>query len=98
VLAAYFCKIYIQLAASQMQISFSRVQISISRMQISVSQLPTGSKFHSVGRRASRLQIAFGEWLSNKIPKFIYSLHAAGEQPNEICIWLADSRMQIMQK
>jgi hypothetical protein len=51
VLAAYFCKICIQLAASQMQISFSRMQISISRMQISFSQPPTGCKFHSVSRQ-----------------------------------------------
>jgi hypothetical protein len=36
VLAAYFCKICIRLAASWMQISFS--------------QPPAGCKFHSVGR------------------------------------------------
>jgi hypothetical protein len=33
-----------------------------------------------------------------KIPKFINSLHAAGDQPNEICILLVASQMQILQK
>jgi hypothetical protein len=55
VLAAYFCKICIRLAASRMQISFSPV--------------PAGCKFHSVGRHpdanfiqsaTSRMQIASG--------------------------------------
>jgi hypothetical protein len=36
--------------------------------------------------------------LQYKIPKFINSLYAAGDQPNEICILLAASRMQILQK
>jgi hypothetical protein len=52
--AAYFCKICIWLAASQMQISFSR--------------LPAGWKFHAVSRpvanfiqsATSRMQIATG--------------------------------------
>jgi hypothetical protein len=55
VLAAYFCKICIRLAASRMQISFSWSQ--------------AGCNFHSVGRHpdanfiqsaASRMQIASG--------------------------------------
>jgi hypothetical protein len=46
VLAAYFCKICIQLVTSRMQISFSRMQISTSRMQISFSQPPAGCKLH----------------------------------------------------
>jgi hypothetical protein len=33
-----------------------------------------------------------------KITKFINSLHAAGDQPNEIFIRLAASWMQILQK
>jgi hypothetical protein len=90
VLAAYFCKIYIPLAASRMQISFSW-------MQISFSQLPTRCKFHSVGRKpdANCIRLAAIQY---KIPKFINILHAAGNQPNEICTQLADSRMQSLQK
>jgi hypothetical protein len=33
-----------------------------------------------------------------KIPKFINNLHAASDKPNEICIQLAASLMQILQK
>jgi hypothetical protein len=33
-----------------------------------------------------------------KIPEVINSLHAAGNQPKEICIRLAASQMQIFQK
>jgi hypothetical protein len=81
-LAAYFCKICIQLA---------------SRMQISYSRPPTGCKFHSVGRQpdANRIGLAAIQY---KIPKFINSLHAAGDQPNEIRIRLAANWMQILQK
>jgi hypothetical protein len=32
--------------------------------------------------------------ISLKIPKFINSLHVAGDQPNEICIQLAANWMQ----
>jgi hypothetical protein len=89
-----------QISFSRMQISFSRMQISFSRMQISFShfsRLPTGCKFHSVSRQPDANCI----WLAAikyKIPKFINSLHTAGNQLNEICIQLADSRMQIWQK
>jgi hypothetical protein len=79
VLAAYFCKICIWLAASRMQISFSPP--------------PAGCKFHSVGHQLDANCI----WLAAmqyKIPR----LHAASDQPNEICILLAASRMQILQK
>jgi hypothetical protein len=71
-------------------------------MQVSFSQLPAECTFHSVSHHPdanfiqsapSRMQIA----MQYKIPKFINSLHAAGDQPNEICILLVDSRMQILQ-
>jgi hypothetical protein len=97
VLAAYFCKIYIQLSASQMQISFSWMPIPISQMHISFSRPPTGCKFHSVGRQPDANCIGLAA-IQYKKAKFINSLHAAGDQPNEICIPLADSRMQILQK
>jgi hypothetical protein len=73
-------------------------------MQISFSQPPAGCKFHSVGRHldanfihsaASRMQLASGYRPCNtKYPV----LHAASVQPNKICILLAASRMQILQK
>jgi hypothetical protein len=44
------------------------------------------------------MQIASVVAMQYKIPKFINSLHMAGNQPNEICIRLAASRMQILQK
>jgi hypothetical protein len=62
-------------------------------MQISFSLLPSGCKFHSVGRQPD----ANCTWLAAmkyKIP----SLHADSDQPNEICILLVGSRMQILQK
>jgi hypothetical protein len=96
VLAAYFCKICIRLAASRMQISFSRP--------------PAGCKYNSVGRQpdanciqlaARRMQISFsrppaeyklhlasGLAIQNTQPLFINSLHLAGDEPNEICIQL----------
>jgi hypothetical protein len=72
-------------------------------MQISFSQPPAGCKFHSVDRHpdANFIQSAPAgcklHWLAAmqyKIP----SLHAASDQPNEIFILLAASRMQILQK
>jgi hypothetical protein len=55
-------------------------------MQISFSRPPAGFKLHPASGYPS------------KIPKFINSLHAAGDQPNEICIRLAAIWMQIFQK
>ncbi len=64
-------------------------------MQISFSGPPAGCKFHSVGRHwckfhsVGRQPDANYIWLAAlqyKIPKFINSLHAAGDQPNEFCI------------
>jgi hypothetical protein len=68
-----------------MQISFSWMQISSSWMQISFSWLPTGYKFQSVGRQPDANCIRLAA-IQQKIVKFINSLHAAGDQPNEICI------------
>jgi hypothetical protein len=64
-------------------------------MQISFSQPPAGCKLHSIA--AIRMQISIQSAASRmqyKIPSF----HAASDQPNEICILLAASRMQILQK
>jgi hypothetical protein len=47
-----------------------------------------GCKFHTVGRQPDANYILLAA-LQYKIPKFINSLHAAGDQPNEICIQLA---------
>jgi hypothetical protein len=62
-------------------------------MKISFSWLPSGCKFHSVGRQpdANCIRLAAMQY---KIP----SLHAASDQPNEICILLVASQMQIWQK
>jgi hypothetical protein len=73
------------------------IQSASSRLQISFSQPPSGCKFHSVGHQLDANCI----WLAAmqyQIPKFINSLHAAGDQPNEICILLVASQMQIFQK
>jgi hypothetical protein len=69
------------------------IQLAASRMQISFSQLPAGCKFNSVGRQpdANCIRLAAMQY---KIP----SLHAASDQPNEICILLAASQMQTLQK
>jgi hypothetical protein len=58
------------------------IQLAAIRMQISFSRPLAGCKLHP----ASAMQY--------KIP----SLHAASDQPNEICILLAASQMQILQK
>jgi hypothetical protein len=88
-LAAYFCKICIRLAASRMQISFSRPQPGCKFHCRPLS----GCKFHSVGCQldANCIRLAAMQY---KIP----SLHMASDQPNEICILLATSWMQILQK
>jgi hypothetical protein len=74
-------------------------------MQISFSQPPARCKFHSVDCQPlashqplarCKLHPASGHAIQNT--KFINSLHVAGNQPNEICIWLAASQMQILQK
>jgi hypothetical protein len=59
-----------------------------------VIQMPAGCKFHSVSRQpdANWIRLAAMQY---KIPKFINSLHAAGDQPNEICNWLSANRMQL---
>jgi hypothetical protein len=62
-------------------------------MQISFSWPPSGCKFHSVGRQLDVNCIRLAA-MQYKIP----SLHAASDQPNEICNLLAASRMQILQK
>jgi hypothetical protein len=64
-------------------------------MQISFRRPPAGCKFHSVSRQpdAKCIRPAVMQY---KIPNFINSLHAAGDQPNEICIWLEASQMQIL--
>ncbi len=91
VLAAYFCKICIQLAASRMQISFS--------------QPLAGCKFHSVGLHldenfiqsaASRMQIASGQQPCNT--KYPICMRLATNQMKFASCWLAASRMQIFQK
>jgi hypothetical protein len=70
-LAAYFCKIYIRLAARQMQISFS--------------QPPAGCKFHSVGRHpgASFIQSA-ASWMqiASASSHAIHNAQFACGQPN----------------
>jgi hypothetical protein len=75
-------------------------------MQISFSRPQAGCKFYSVGRHpdanfiqsaASRMQIANCIRLvamQYKIP----SLHAAGDQPNAICILLAARQIQSLKK
>jgi hypothetical protein len=62
-------------------------------MQISFSLPPSECKFHSVGCQpdANCIQPAAMQYK-------IHSLHAASDQPNEICILLAASQMQILQK
>jgi hypothetical protein len=72
-------------------------------MQISFSQSTAGCKFHSVRRHpdanfivsrqpdANCIRLAAMQY---KVP----SLHAASDLPNEICILLVASRMQILQK
>jgi hypothetical protein len=50
---------------------------------------PARCKFHSVGRKPD----ANCNKLQYKIPKFIKSLHVAGDQPNEICTQLAANLM-----
>jgi hypothetical protein len=62
-------------------------------MQISFSWLPSGCKFHSVGRQpdANSNRLAAMQY---KMP----SLHAASDQPHEICILLAATQKQILQK
>jgi hypothetical protein len=62
-------------------------------MQSSLSRPPSGCKFHSVCRQPDTNGIRLAA-IQYKIP----SLHAAGDQQNEICILLAASRMQILQK
>jgi hypothetical protein len=62
-------------------------------MQISFSRPPTGCKFHSVGHQTDANCIRLAA-IQQKIPKFVNSLHAAGDQPNEICIQLAANWMQ----
>jgi hypothetical protein len=62
------------------------IQLAASRMQISFSQQPAGCKLHPAAA------------MCHKIPKFIYSLHVASDQLNEISIRLVASRMQILQK
>jgi hypothetical protein len=61
------------------------------------SWLPAGCKFHSVSRQpdGNCIQLAAMQY---KIPKFINSLHATSDQPNEICNRLVASRMQILHK
>jgi hypothetical protein len=74
---------------------------------------PAGCNFHTAGCKFQSARCKFNlvgcqpdanfiqsaaSQIQYKIPKFINSLHAAGDQPNEICIWLADSQIQILQK
>jgi hypothetical protein len=73
------------------------IQSAASWMQISFSQPPAGCKFHSVSRQPDANCIRRAA-MQYKIPRFINSLHVAGDQPNEICIRLAASLMQILQK
>jgi hypothetical protein len=56
-------------------------------MQISIGQPPAGCKFHSVGRHVD----------VNFIQSAVSRMQAS-DQPNEICILLVASRMQILQK
>jgi hypothetical protein len=69
------------------------IRLAACRMQISFSQPPAGCKFHSVGCQpdANCIQLAAMQYK-------ITSLHAASDQPNEICMLLAASRMQILHK
>jgi hypothetical protein len=79
------------------QLDANFILSAASRMQISFSRLPAGCKFNSVGHQpdANCIQPAA---LQYKILKLINSLHVASNQPNEFCIRLAASRMQILQK
>ncbi len=80
VLAVYFCKHYMQLAAS---CSVLIIRLAASLKQISYSRPPASCKLHPFAT------------MKYKIPKFINILHATGTEPNEICIWLATNWMQI---
>jgi hypothetical protein len=62
------------------------IQSAASRMQISFRQLPAGCKLHLASGLAIHKYTNLSMW------------HVAGGQPNEICIRLAASRMQILQK
>jgi hypothetical protein len=62
------------------------IQSAASRMQISFSWPPAECKLHP----------ASGLAIQNTQRKFINSLHVAGDQPNEICIRLTASWMQIL--
>jgi hypothetical protein len=55
---------------------------------------PAGCKFYSVSCQpdANCIRLVVMQY---KIPKFINSLHAAGDQLNDICIWLVANQMQI---
>jgi hypothetical protein len=85
----------------------SFIQLADSRMQTSSSWPPARCKFHSVGCQpdanfiqsaTSRMQYASGLRPCNTKYPNLSMWHVAGDQPNEICIWLAASRMQILQK
>jgi hypothetical protein len=61
------------------------IQLAASRIRILVSRLPADENCILLAA------------MQDKISKLITSLHAAGDQPNEICIQLVASRMQILQ-
>jgi hypothetical protein len=75
------------------QVDANFIQLAASWMQSSFSRPASGCKFHSVCRQpdANCIRLAAIQY---KIP----SLHAASDQPHEIYILLAASRMQILQK
>jgi hypothetical protein len=60
--------------------------LAANRLQISFSRPPAGCKLHPA------------DSYPLKTPKFINSLIAAGNQPDEICIRLGANGMQILQK
>ncbi len=95
----------LHLVRSQPDANF--IQSAAIRMQISSSRLPAGCKFNSVGYQpdanfiqsaTSWMQIASGKRPCNTKYPNLSTWHVAGDQPNEICIRLAASRMQILQK
>jgi hypothetical protein len=61
------------------------IQLAASRIRISVSRLPADENCILLAA------------MQDKISKLITSLHAAGDHPNEICIQLVASWMQILQ-
>jgi hypothetical protein len=73
---------FIQPDANFNQPDANFIQLAANRMQISFSRPPAGCKLHPASG------------YTKKYPNLSIVLHAAGDQPNEICIRLATNWMQ----